>query len=77
MNNIIIILVVQWLHENRSEGCSKRAIDWAAENGQLEVIQFLHLNRKEGFSSSLFSFIPNHIFNIMAILKDALQKRCL
>jgi hypothetical protein len=29
--------VIEWLHENRSEGCTKRAMDWAAEYGHLEV----------------------------------------
>jgi hypothetical protein len=25
--------VVQWLHENRSEGCTEDAMDFAARNG--------------------------------------------
>ncbi|CAN0588131.1 unnamed protein product, partial [Ectocarpus sp. 12 AP-2014] len=34
--------VVQWLHDNRREGCTVSAMNWAAENGHLSVAQFLH-----------------------------------
>lgn len=27
--------VVKWLHENRPEGCSTNAMDWAAKEGKL------------------------------------------
>ena len=40
--------VVKWLHENRSEGCSIWAMDYAANNGHLEIVKFLHENRTEG-----------------------------
>lgn len=40
--------VVQWLHEHRSEGCSKYAMNWAAAFGHLDVVQFLHEHRSEG-----------------------------
>ena len=40
--------VVKWLHENRTEGCSVAAMDWAAKNGHLEVVKWLHVNRTEG-----------------------------
>ncbi len=30
---------VQWLHTNRTEGCTKKAIDGAAEKGHLEIVQ--------------------------------------
>lgn len=40
--------VVQFLHENRSEGCTSDAMDEAARIGHLEVVQFLHENRTEG-----------------------------
>lgn len=42
--------LVQWLHENRSEGCTTNAMDCAAYNGHLDVIKFLHSHRKEGKS---------------------------
>ena len=40
--------VVQWIHNNRREGCSKSAMDGASENGHLHIVQWLHANRKEG-----------------------------
>jgi len=40
--------IVQWLHANRSEGCTSRAMDRAAALGHLEVLQWLHLYRSEG-----------------------------
>ncbi len=33
--------VVQYLHENRGEGWTTRAMDWAAENGHTEVVKLL------------------------------------
>ncbi len=33
--------VVKWLHENRPECCTVRAMDWAAEHGHLEVVKWL------------------------------------
>src|SRR3989304_1963442 len=40
--------VIKWLHENRTEGCTKCAMDDAAENGYLKIVKFLHENRREG-----------------------------
>lgn len=40
--------LVQFLHENRSEGCSTEAMDRAATFGRLNVITFLHRHRGEG-----------------------------
>ncbi|MHB1953345.1 MAG: ankyrin repeat domain-containing protein [Sulfobacillus sp.] len=40
--------IVTFLHQNRTEGCTKNAIDRAAENGHLPVVTFLHQNRTEG-----------------------------
>ncbi|CAM9965367.1 unnamed protein product, partial [Heterosigma akashiwo] len=36
--------VLQWLHANRSEGCTKSAMDEAAGNGHLSVVEWLHAN---------------------------------
>jgi len=33
--------VVIWLHENRTEGCTKYAMDWAAKNGYLKIVKWL------------------------------------
>lgn len=42
---------VQWLHLNRSEGCTVDAMDLAAANGHLDVVQWLHAQRSEGCTS--------------------------
>ncbi|KAF1793424.1 hypothetical protein GQ600_21766 [Phytophthora cactorum] len=39
------ISVVIWLHENRTEGCTKQAMDVAAQTG---ISTFLHHKRTEG-----------------------------
>ena len=44
--------VVEWLHANRSEGCTTLAMDDAAANGHLHVVVWLHANRDEGCSTS-------------------------
>lgn len=36
--------VVQWLHENRTEGCDRDTILEAAAKDHFQVIQFLYLN---------------------------------
>ncbi|RKO84649.1 hypothetical protein BDK51DRAFT_37045 [Blyttiomyces helicus] len=43
--------VVLFLHENRSEGCTRRTMDYASLLGRLDVVQFLHENRPEGCST--------------------------
>jgi len=35
------------LHDNRDEGCTEYAMDWAAENGHLDVVKFLEENKKK------------------------------
>ncbi|GAB9466062.1 Intraflagellar transport protein 88 [Globisporangium polare] len=42
---------VQWLHLNRSEGCTADAMDLAAANGHLDVVQWLHAHRSESCTS--------------------------
>ncbi|EEY54558.1 uncharacterized protein PITG_08222 [Phytophthora infestans T30-4] len=42
--------VVQWLHENRSEGCTVHAMDSAVRNRDWAMVQWLHTNRSEGCS---------------------------
>ena len=40
--------IVQWIHENCPwNQVMKRAMDWAAFEGQLEIIQWLSVNRQE------------------------------
>ena len=35
-------------YNNRNEGCTRNAMDYAARNGYLDVVKFLHNNRNEG-----------------------------
>ncbi|KAF0694381.1 Aste57867_14750 [Aphanomyces stellatus] len=42
------IVVVEWLHMHRTEGCSHWALDGAARNGHLKVVHFLVNHRTEG-----------------------------
>ncbi|RLN77606.1 hypothetical protein BBJ28_00000456 [Nothophytophthora sp. Chile5] len=44
--------VVEWLHNNRTEGCSSDAMDLAASNSHLEMVQWLHRNRAEGCTTA-------------------------
>lgn len=37
--------VVKWLHENRKEGCTAKAMEAAVANGHLEVVKYLCENR--------------------------------
>jgi hypothetical protein len=39
--------VVEWLHENRREGCTTVAMNRAAGKGHLHVVEWLHENREE------------------------------
>jgi ankyrin repeat protein len=36
------------LHEFRTEGCTTRAMDYAAQNGHIDVVEWLHEFRVEG-----------------------------
>ncbi len=38
------LYLVKFLHYNRTEGCTKDAMDWASANGHLEVVEFLNEN---------------------------------
>lgn len=44
----IHLLIVQWLHTNRTEGCTIEAMEFAAANGHLEILQWLHEHTSEG-----------------------------
>ena len=38
--------IVKWLHENRSEGCTELAMDYAAEKNFYSILEFLYNNYK-------------------------------
>ncbi|KAG1703744.1 hypothetical protein DVH05_006759 [Phytophthora capsici] len=49
--------VVKWLHENRDEGCTTKAMTCAARNGHLKVVRWLQLNRSEGFTADAIELV--------------------
>ncbi|RKO83243.1 hypothetical protein BDK51DRAFT_39586 [Blyttiomyces helicus] len=42
--------IVRFLHESRTEGCTRKAMDRAARVGRLDIVRFLHQHRSEGFT---------------------------
>ncbi|EFA85741.1 hypothetical protein PPL_00971 [Heterostelium album PN500] len=42
--------IVDYLHQNRTEGCSPHAINQASFNGYIEIVRYLSEKRKEGCS---------------------------
>jgi len=40
--------VIQWLHENKKDGCTDRTMDYAARKGALDTVKWLHQHRTEG-----------------------------
>lgn len=42
--------MIEWLHDNRQEGCTQAAADWAASNGHIRVLRWLVRKRGVGFS---------------------------
>jgi Ankyrin repeats (many copies) len=47
---------VTFLHDNRREGCTVDAMNYAANNGHLDVVRFLHDNCKEGCTVEAMSY---------------------
>lgn len=33
--------IIKWLHENRTEGCTKNAMNYAAMNGHFDIVKWL------------------------------------
>ncbi|OQS01802.1 ankyrin repeat [Thraustotheca clavata] len=56
--------IVKFLHDNRTEGCTTKAMDYASGGGHLDVVKFLHENRTEGCSTLALSYaLDNHHWN--------------
>ena len=61
----------KFLHENRTEGCTTAAMDWASECEHLNIIQFLHENRTEGCTTRAMDFAArNGHFEIVKFLHN-------
>lgn len=43
--------MLKWLHNNRAEGCTQEAADWAAGNGHIDVLHWLISTRRIGYSA--------------------------
>ncbi|GMF25281.1 unnamed protein product [Phytophthora lilii] len=48
--------VVQWLHDNRSEGCTVAAMDEAAGCGRMAIVQWLHTHTATGCTTNAMDF---------------------
>ena len=69
--------VVKWLHENRTEGCTTKAMNWAAENGHLEVVKWLHENRTEGCTTQAMDWAScNGHLNVVKWLHENRTEGC-
>jgi hypothetical protein len=69
--------VVQWLHENRKEGCTKIAMDGAAMCGHLEVVKYLHENGKVGCNEvTMVKVAECGRFEVLKWLYENLNEEC-
>ncbi|EFA75796.1 hypothetical protein PPL_10851 [Heterostelium album PN500] len=65
--------VIQFLHYNRTEGCSKQALDNAASSGDMDLIKFLHFNRTEGCTTKIYE--RTIMFGQLNVVKWLLENR--
>ncbi|GAB9477826.1 hypothetical protein Gpo141_00014984, partial [Globisporangium polare] len=71
------LAVVQFLHENRGEGCTTKAMDGAARSGHLNVVQFLHENRHEGCTGeAIDQAAKNKHLDVVRFLRTERQQAC-
>ncbi|EGG24378.1 hypothetical protein DFA_06528 [Cavenderia fasciculata] len=71
MDGAASLEMVQWLHGNRTEGCSFRAIDQAASTGKLDIIKYLIENRKERYTlQALQNAVDNGHFHVLSYLYE-------
>ncbi|KAF1791924.1 Ankyrin repeat-containing domain [Phytophthora cactorum] len=49
------LAVVEWLHTNRTEGCTASAMDEAAQNQFWDVVDWLDQNRSEGGTAAIMA----------------------
>ncbi|AVK76653.1 Ankyrin repeat domain containing protein [Pandoravirus neocaledonia] len=70
------LAIVQFLHANRTEGCTTRAMDGAAAGGHSDVIKFLHANRSEGCTARAIFMAARHgHFDVIAFLHEIMGMR--
>lgn len=62
------LAIVQWIHENRKEGCTTRAMDAVAS---LEIVEWLHINRTEGCTyKAMDSAVQKGDFEVTLLLHE-------
>lgn len=64
--------VLQWLHHNRTEGCTQAAADWAAGNGHADVLRWLLQRTGVGYTARALDWATkNGHEEIVGILEQA------
>ena len=67
----------EWLHENRTEGCTTLAMNRAAQNGHLHIIKWLHDNRIEGCTTLAMNWAAsNGHLHVVQWLHENRTKGC-
>lgn len=69
--------IVKWVHENRSENFTARAVDGAAQNGSLDIVQFLLTNRSPRCTTNAMddAAARNHL-NVIQWLHENRSEGC-
>jgi hypothetical protein len=71
------LAILKWLHANRGEGCTTRAMEEAASNGHLDVVQWLHENYTEGCSSyAMNQAARNGHLEVVRYIHENRRERC-
>jgi hypothetical protein len=69
--------IVQWLHENRDEGCTTDAMNMVVQNGHLHVVEWLHENRDEGCTTDAMNIVvQNGHLHVVEWLHENQQEGC-
>lgn len=60
LQDAAILEMVQWLHVNRTEGCTANAINFAAALGDIKIIKWLHENLPPGLRANAMDFAAKY-----------------
>jgi hypothetical protein len=41
-----VVVILEWLHANRNEGCTEYAFEASASNGHIHIVEWLTQNRQ-------------------------------
>ncbi|TMW61215.1 hypothetical protein Poli38472_013678 [Pythium oligandrum] len=71
------LMTLEYLHWERSEGCTTLAMDKAAGNGHLAVVEFLHTQRMEGCTvSAMNDAAVNGHLHVVKYLHEHCSEGC-